>query len=363
MARQNIKICFSGGGTGGSVTPLLAIYEHLLRVKKTSSEDCFWLGSRAGLEKRLVENLHMPFKAIASGKLRRYFSFSNFIDPVFIVIGFIQALTYLLRKRPDVVITAGSFVAVPVAVAGWLLRIPVIVHQMDVRAGLANKLMAPFAEVITTTFAESLTDYGAKARLVGNPVRTEIKNVLSFNPALIKNKMKLALDVPVLLVVGGGTGAEGINELIVAARTELEKFCQIIHQTGASKGSGEGSAHYRRFDFLDADFLADIYCVADLVVSRAGLGFITEFSFLEKPAIVIPMPRSHQEDNANLLKDREAAVVLDQAELSPQVFIKVVKNLLLNKQARAELGSNIGQIMPKESEKTFTSIIEELVRK
>lgn len=363
MPIQNIKICFSGGGTGGSVTPLLAIYEHLVRIKKTSKEDCIWLGSRTGLERRLVENLNLPFKAIASGKLRRYFSFRNIIDPFFVLFAFFQSLYFLFTNRPDVVMTAGSFVAVPVAVAGWLLRIPVIVHQMDVRAGLANKLMAPFAKVVTTTFAESLADYGAKARMVGNPVRAEIKKVLSYNPVTIRNKMKLELDTPVLLVVGGGTGAEGINLLIESTRVELEKFCQIIHQTGVNKGAGETSARYRRFDFLDADFLADVYAVSDLVISRAGLGFITELAYLEKSAIIIPMPHSHQEDNANLLKDRVASVVLSQEEITPQVFIKVVKSLLQNKQTREELGKNIGQIMPKETERTFTAIIEELLKR
>src|SRR3989344_4178287 len=145
-----MKILFSGGGTGGSVSPLLAIAEYI--KTKQSNTEFLWLATKQGPEGHLVGKYNIPKRKIYSGKLRRYFSLKNFSDPFLIVAGFFQALAVIFKFKPQVIVAAGSFVAVPVVWAGWVLTVPAIIHQQDVKLGLANKLMAPFARAITVTF-------------------------------------------------------------------------------------------------------------------------------------------------------------------------------------------------------------------
>ncbi len=361
MSEKKFKICLTGGGTGGSVTPLLGLYDYLVTTPDFNSNDFIWLGSRNGLEKAIVTEKGIAYLSIFSGKLRRYFSLQNILDILFIKIGFLQSLYFLFKYRPNIIISAGSFVAVPVVVAGWFLRIPSIVHQMDVRPGLANKIMAKFASTITVTFDKSLSNYGDKAILAGNIVRPEIKQAPKLDKISIKKELKMTGSKPVLLVVGGGTGASGINKLIINNQTELEKICQMIHQTGADKEQGVVSKNYQAVEFLSAQLLAKYYSIADLVISRAGLGFISELSALSKPSVVIPMPNSHQEDNANLLKEKKASYIVDQ-NISSENFVSAIKDLLNNLGELDSLGRNIHNIMSTDAEIVFYNLIKKYIK-
>jgi UDP-N-acetylglucosamine--N-acetylmuramyl-(pentapeptide) pyrophosphoryl-undecaprenol N-acetylglucosamine transferase len=358
MIIKNSRICLTGGGTGGSVTPLLGLYSHLTAHENLKPYNFLWIGSKNGLEKVLVEKQDIAYYGISAGKLRRYFSLRNLIDPFLIAAGFFQALMILRRERPSVIISAGSFVAVPVIVAGWFLRIPSIVHQMDVRPGLANKLMAPFAKIITTTFAKSLDDYGGRAHLVGNIIRPEIKNAASFDKEQLRKKYGLKTGLPVVLAVGGGTGAQGINRLIIESLPALKNTCQIIHQTGAGKEQGKAGSGYRAFEFLSVEQLAECFALADLVVSRAGLGFISELSFLGKPSIIIPIPDSHQEDNAKLLEEKGAALILHEKVITSERFTYRIKDLLTDPQKLAIFSANIHNLLKTDAEIKLTALLK-----
>jgi len=144
-----MKVLLVGGGTGGSVSPLLAVAKNL-RFKKPEIE-FLWLGSRNGPEKKMVTSQDIEFKWIFSGKLRRYFSWRNFVDPFFILAGLFQSFILLYKERPNIVVSAGSFIAVPTSLAAWFFRVPVLIHQQDVRPGLANKILAYVAKRITVT--------------------------------------------------------------------------------------------------------------------------------------------------------------------------------------------------------------------
>ncbi|MBU4014724.1 glycosyltransferase, partial [Patescibacteria group bacterium] len=171
MQKNIKKILLTGGGTGGSVAPLLAISDVGCRMSDVGKFKFTWIGTRNGVEKQMVQKENIKFISIASGKFRRYFSIKNFIDLFKIIFAFFQSLAILIKEKPALVMSAGSFVSVPVVWAAWLLRVPVLIHQQDVRHGLANKLMAPFANVITVTFEKSLADYGKKAVWTGNPAQ------------------------------------------------------------------------------------------------------------------------------------------------------------------------------------------------
>jgi len=364
------KILLTGGGTGGSVMPLLAIIDEIRNLKFEISEINFlWLGTRKGPERQMVEKANIQFRAIANGKLRRYFSGWNFIDPFLIKIGFWQALFIMLKWRSDLVISAGSFVGVPVVWAAWVLRVPVLIHQQDIRPGLANKLMAPFAKAITVTFEKSLSDYGQKAVWTGNPVRKEIRNFLPAQTGKLeiretKKKLSLKNGMPVVLIIGGGTGALAINGLVEQSANELVKFCQVILVAGKDRSTKFQipNSKFQIFEFLNAQQMAQAYTVADIVVSRCGMGTLTELSYLGKPAILIPIPDSHQEDNAKVFYQLKAAIVLDQNELTPENFVSNIKKLVYDSQLRNKLRNNIKQIIKPGANKEIAEIIKELIK-
>src|SRR3989339_1004187 len=221
-----MRIILTGGGTMGSVSPLLAIAEEL--KEKDASNEFLWLGTKNGPEKKFVKEAEILFRAIPSGKFRRYFSGWNFIDPFLIIAGFFSSLWIIFKFKPKIILSAGGFVGVPVIWAGWFLRVPSLIHQQDLRPGLANKLTAPFAKIITVAFSESLK-YFTGATIVGNPFR---KSLLMGDRARAKEIFKLHDDLPVLLILGGGTGALGLNKVAILAANELTNFCQVIHITG-----------------------------------------------------------------------------------------------------------------------------------
>ena len=194
------RVLFTGGGTAGHVTPNIALLEAAIG----KNWDVAYVGSTAGIEREMIGVLGIPYYAVASGKLRRYFSWQNFIDPFFILWGMLQSLVLCLRLRPDVVFSKGGFVAVPLVVAAWLLRVPVISHESDVTPGLANRLTYPFCRKICVTF-EATKRYlpGGKVNVTGTPVR---QSLVAGDAAAGLKFLGFSGEKPVLLVFGGALG-------------------------------------------------------------------------------------------------------------------------------------------------------------
>lgn len=361
-----MKILLSGGGTLGSVTPLLAIVETLKsRSSPVQNFEFYWLGTRRGVEKELIQKENIKFKPIFNGKFRRYFSLRNFIDPVFIILGFFQSLIAVFRFKPDIVLSAGSFVSAPVAWAAWLLGKPIIIHQQDLRPSLANKLASFCAAKITVTFEKSTRDFPAdKVVWTGNPVRAEIfrgsKESAEVNFGLEKN-------LPTVLFMGGGAGSKSLNQFIAEIAPDLASFCQIIHLTGRGKSTevkwpaGSLPSRYHQYELLTNE-LKDVYAASDFVVCRAGLGALTELAALAKPLILIPLPGTHQEDNGNYLKNKKAAVVLNQKGLTNKILFQEIKGLLEDKILQEELSRNISRVMKKNAASQIVDLIFNIKR-
>lgn len=336
-----MKVIFSGGGTIGSVSPLLAIAEAVR--KQQGDAEFLWLATKNGPEKKLIADYKISVKEIFSGKLRRYFSLSNFFSPLFFLLGFIQSFFIILKFKPNIIISAGGYVAVPVVWAGWLLRVPSIIHQQDVLPGLANKLMAPFAKIISVTFTQSLNDFADKKTiLAGNPVRHDI---LVGDKQEAYNFFKLDSAKPTVLIFGGGTGAKSINNLVIESLDRLLSFCQVLHITGGKSENVAEHSNYRHYDFLTNEMKL-AYAAADLVVSRAGMSALSELQVLRKPAIIIPMPNSHQEANATEFFKKNAIAILDQRNLTPENFSASIKHLLEDKAEQQNLARNMAKVMP-----------------
>ncbi|MBU4370104.1 undecaprenyldiphospho-muramoylpentapeptide beta-N-acetylglucosaminyltransferase [Patescibacteria group bacterium] len=354
------KIILAGGGTGGSVAPLLAVADE---IKKTKPETKFlFIGTRKGVpEKELVKNKNIPYQAIFSGKFRRYISLKNIIDPFLILIGFFQSFFIILKFKPKAIFSAGGFISVPLAWAAWLLRKPIFIHQQDIIPGLANKLIAPLAKKITISFDKSFKNFKKrKTILTGNPVRKEI--FLGDKEKAIK-QFNLDNNLPVLLIIGGGTGAQKINEMIAQIVPELVEFCQVIHLTGKGKKIEDKKLdfkNYQQYEFLSQE-IPDLYQAADLIISRAGLGVLTELSVLKKPMICIPIPDSHQEFNAQYYADQEAVVLINQKILKPGKLLEKIKKTINSEKQLKDLSNNISKLAhPRAGEKIAKIILESI---
>jgi len=363
-----MKILLVGGGSGGPVAPLLAIAN---QIKKTHPGAEFLLvGTKTGPERLMARQSGMPFGAIAAGKWRRYFSLANLFSPFSVIVGFCQSFKILKDFKPDCIFGTGSFVQVPLIWAAWGLKIPVVLHQQDVAPSLANKLCQFAATKITITFPQSGKNFSSefgffykkraadKIMLTGNPFRQELRQGTREAAQKLFN---LRADFPTLLVLGGGTGADFLNNLMAGSLPELSKTVQIIHSTGRGKLNSGAAENYHPCEFINN--MAEAYAAADIVLCRGGLSTLTELSYLQKLAIIVPMPNSHQEINGRLLSQLEAAIVVRQKNLNPKNFTGLIRRVLFARDLEKTLKRNIGKIMPHDADEKIAEIIIKLVVK
>ena len=223
------RIVLTGGGTAGHVTPNIALLPSL----KEAGYEVFYIGSYTGIEKQLIEDLEIPYYGISSGKLRRYKSLKNLSDPFRVLKGYFQARTLMRKIKPDIVFSKGGFVSVPVVLAAGHKRIPVIIHESDMTPGLANKIAMRSATKICCNFPETVQYLPQqKAVLTGSPIRKEL---LQGNKLAGLNLCHFNTEKPVILVVGGSTGAVKVNNAVRAILPELLKDFQVVHLCGKGK--------------------------------------------------------------------------------------------------------------------------------
>ncbi len=257
------------------------------------------------MEKKLVKEAGIFYKGVSCGKLRRYFSWQNFLDVFRVVKGVFEAEKILKNMQPDVVFSKGGYVGLPVVVAAHRLKIPIVIHESDLIPGLANKLSMRLADKICISFEET-RDYlkkveSAKVFFTGNPVREEI---LKGNEDRGYKFTGLNNNRPIILVMGGSQGAAQINELVKESLSDLLRKYQIVHLTGENKADIDTQAKgYKQFEYLGKE-LKDVYAVCDLIVSRAGANSLAEIALLKKKAVIIPLStkasRGDQIENAKV---------------------------------------------------------------
>jgi len=370
MEKNNSKrksIIFTGGGTGGSVTPLLAVAKELMA--KENQVDYYFVGTKSGPERQIVKQADLrkdfKFMALSAGKWRRYFSLKNFFDLFVVIYAFFISLVYLQKIKPKAIFSAGSFVSVPLVWAAYFYRIPVLIHQQDIRPGLANRLMARVSKVVGVTFKDSKKAYKKKAIVIGNPIRWELINNANEKKDQYFSKWGFKKDLPILLLIGGGTGSLALNNLIKEAWPLIKGRWQVIHIAGKNKSFKNyiKDEDYRFFNFLPNKDLIVLMALADLIVSRAGLGVLTEISALRKASIVVPMPNSHQEDNANFLKKERAAWVIEQKHLQPDVLVDKLNYFIKRKDEVKELEKNISSLICFGAEEKLAEILKTWLNK
>ncbi|MFW5694834.1 MAG: undecaprenyldiphospho-muramoylpentapeptide beta-N-acetylglucosaminyltransferase [Alkalispirochaeta sp.] len=344
-------IVFTGGGTGGHVYPGLAVLSALPPAMRSR---VVWVGSRRGVERRIVGNAGIAYRSVPTGKLRRYFDVENLLD-IFRVLHGVIAAYYLLRTLAvDVVFSKGGYVAVPVVAAAYLLRIPVVIHESDADPGLATRLTAPLASRILLPYEETGRAFPArwqhKIVTSGNPVRPEFRTAVTEG---VLSRIGLAETTqPVILVTGGSLGARQINLLVHETIAELTREAVVIHQTGdhgvemiSEIAAQAVTGRYRGAPQFTALFPA-LMRRADLVIARAGAGTIWEIAVCRRPAVLIPLPegasRGDQLRNARRYAASGAADVLDDPDLDAASFLSVVWSILNDADRRRRMSLAAG---------------------
>ena len=338
-----MKIVFTGGGTGGHVFPLVAIVREIRRLYPKKNLEFYYLGPKDDFGLILLAQEDLLIKTIFGGKIRRYFSFQNFVDILFkIPVGFMQSFFWLLKINPDLVFSKGGSGSIGVAFSAKILKIPLFLHESDVVPGMSNRWASKWAKKIFISFPT--TEYFApeKTILTGNPIRKEIMEGDKETAGRIFN---LTFSKPVILFLGGSQGAEAINDFVLRILNDLLKEYEVIHVTGSENfRETEAESHvvvdealdkyYHPFGFLDEEKMKHAYKVSDLIVSRAGAGSIFEIAAIGKPSILVPLPSAagdHQAKNAYVYAETGAALVVEQTNLTPNFFMEKVQLLFLHK--------------------------------
>ena len=356
---NTVRIVFAGGGTGGHIYPGIAVADALraLFLQRGVQLDIYWLGNRRGMDRTIIEkNLVSEggsvtaFLGIFCGKLRRYFSFQNFLDAFKILYGCIQSVWMLKKLHPDIVFSKGGFVSVPPCIAAWILRIPYYTHECDCTPGLATRLNAGGAARILLSYKETLSYLKAplqkKCLVTGNPVRP-----VFYEDASAAGLKFLGIEAghskPVLLVLGGSLGAQQINTLVSENLGWLTERFIVVHQTGQAFADqhpdvmAQADENYKPYAFLYQE-MPSVVQAADVVLSRAGANSLWECAACAKPMVLVPLcgsgTRGDQLDNARFFEKQGAAVVLAGAEADAD-HLKLVLEPLCSAARRDELAA------------------------
>lgn len=355
---QRKHIILTGGGSAGHVTPNIALINKL----RDQNWKISYIGSKHGIERELITNLNIPYFPIFSGKLRRYFSWQNFLDPFKIFCGLWQAFWLCRKLKPNVIFSKGGFVSVPVVIAGWILRIPVILHESDLSPGLANKLCFPFARKICLTFADSARYFRQnqqnKIIITGTPIR---ENLLHGDAAKGIALCGFTPNKKVIFVFGGSLGAEHINSIIRKVLPELIQNFQIAHVCGIGKiDNSINYAEYKQFTYLNEEF-PHIIAAADIVISRSGANSVYEILALKKPHIFIPLAknssRGDQIDNAQHFAKLGISQVILEENLNQETLLSKIQWIMENHQS---ITDKLNAINLPDSTKIICDLIEKL---
>lgn len=344
------KIVLTGGGTAGHVTPNIALLPSL----QDAGFEVHYIGSYNGIEKKLIEDMGIPYYGISSGKLRRYFDVKNFSDPFRVLKGYGEANRILKKIKPNVVFSKGGFVTVPVVAAAKKNRIPAIIHESDMTPGLANKLCIPSASKVCCNFKETfdLLPEG-KAVLTGTPIRKELFEGSSTKAAEFCG---LSPGKPTIMIIGGSSGSVIINNIVRESLDDILPNFQVIHLCGKEHLDENlmNKEGYVQFEYISKE-LRDLFALSDLVISRAGANAICELLALKKPNILIPLSkaasRGDQILNAKSFKKNGFSYVIEEEELSKASLLNAIRDVSTHKEqyikamSESEMSDSIGTIM------------------
>jgi UDP-N-acetylglucosamine--N-acetylmuramyl-(pentapeptide) pyrophosphoryl-undecaprenol N-acetylglucosamine transferase len=360
-----MRILCVGGGSGGHITPIVAITESI-RKQKPRVDIRVWCDRSFVSQARQLLGADTRVDVVVSGKYRRYANISllshiryhlikthlaNFLDLFKIGFGFLQSLCKLIIWRPNVVFCKGGFVCLPVGVAAHFLRIPLVIHDSDVVPGLTNRILARYASYIGTGVPlENYPNYPrAKTKFVGIPVRPEFHKLSAAEKLAVKEKYGFSKDKKLVFVTGGGLGSSDLNEAVIKKAPQIINHnTQILLLTGENRDVVDPTIDGLRLESFLTDDYPNIVASADIVITRAGATAMAELASLGAVAIIVPNPflaGDHQTKNALIWQQANAAIVIEQKNLRahPDLLLTEVVKLLNDEKLRLHLSHNLAK--------------------
>jgi len=333
-------VVIAGGGTGGHLYPGIALARALM--KQDANIEITFVGTQHGIESRVLPREGLKLKTILSGGLLGKKGLGRWVSWCKLPAGVAQSMCFLIRKRPNLVVGVGGYVSGPVAVAAYLLRIPILVHEQNTIPGVTNRLIAKIADRVAVTYEESRKYFPqGKVEVTGNMIREEFckeQAPTAWRPGEPFH----------LLVLGGSQGAHSINVAVTEALEHLKEYkndLHIVHQTG------EKDEDFVQQKYLEAGFNAraqafiydmeEQYRKASLVICRAGATTLAEVTATGKVPVLIPFPHAahnHQEHNARVLKAAGAAEMILDREIDGDTLARCILDAMQNPQALEEKG-------------------------
>jgi len=345
---QPIKIILSGGGTGGHIFPAVAIANEIKKL--VPHAEILFVGALGKMEMEKVPNAGYKIIGVPIAGFQRKFSWSNFKLPFLIIASLLKTRKIIKDFKPNVVVGTGGYASGPLLKAAINNGIPALLQEQNSYAGITNKLLAKNASLICVAY-EGMEKFFPKEKimLTGNPVRQDITNIESKRDEAFAF-FNLDKTKKTVLVVGGSLGAKGINEAISGGlQTFADNHIQLIWQTGKTYFdlAKQETKPYESQNIMAVDFITRMdlaYALADVVISRAGAGAISELCIVKKPSILVPLPTAaedHQTQNAMSLVNKKAAILVKETDAKSNL-IKEVIALVNNEPLRKEISANCG---------------------
>ena len=375
--RLNRTLMVMAGGTGGHVYPALAVADAL----RARGWDVFWLGTKAGLEARVVPAAGIDMVWVAMGGVRGKGLLKKLLLPAMLLVAFWQSLRAILARRPDVVLGMGGYSAFPGGMMASLLAKPLVIHEQNSVGGLTNRVLACLADRVLTAFPQAFRGERDKpipcrkvdAEWVGNPVRSDIvalANEQRADIAALGEQARAERSGPLrLLVVGGSLGASALNTLVPQALALLpaDKRPQVVHQSGrqhldvlrgnyAAAGVGADVRDY-------IEDMAAEYRACDVAICRAGAMTVAELACAGVPAVLVPFPFAvddHQTGNAEFLSDAGAGWLMQQKELTAEKLANLIGDL--DRATLAAMAGKARALAKPDATTRVADICEELAR-
>lgn len=381
------RILAVGGGSGGHVTPVVAVLREL-RETQPHTDVRFWCDHHyAPQAKRIMDEYDPTIRVqkVLSGKFRRYHHltklqhlttpaviFPNIRDAFLVFLGVGQSIFRLLFWRPDVVFANGGYVCLPVGWAAWLLRIPLVIHDADAVPGLTNRLLAPLATRIATGLSLDHYDYpAAKSTYVGIAIDQRYRSVTDETQLLLKKQLGFDESRPLTVVTGGGQGSRQINEAVALQLHGLLESTNVLLLSGAAQFdelrslTPENDPRFQLKDFLPG--LPEVFGAADVVVTRAGATALLELAAMAKPSVVVPSKRLvWQVEQAKYYADEEAVIVLDEDKFkdpNDTQLVSTVTTIVHDASLRARLSKNLHALARPHAARDMAALIITATRK
>ncbi len=358
-----MTILFVGGGTLGPVMPLVACARAIRRLSPKAQ--CVWIGTPIGPEAAIIARESIPFSSLPVAKLDRFPSWRWLTFPFDWARARQKAKRLIDDMRPDIVVSVGGYTAIPIVLAAAARGIPCATHQLDLEPGRTNAMIAKHCASVTTSFAYEVAPFGDRVRdeRIATPVAIAEKQ--SPTAEVAKRHFGFDANRPVVLIFGGGSGAQFLNKHVARTLDVWLSFTNVLHGTGIGKTAAL-DASKRKGYFARALFMEDMraaYAAADIVIGRGGMGTLSEIAWAKKTAIVVPIPNTHQETNARAFEERGAAIVVDQKSKSVDEDILTAAKLLLTDGAeRRAMGARAHETIPTDDGTALAKRVLSLIR-